>query len=84
MVTGAGPIGALCVAVARLRGASEIIVTDIQDATLGVAARMGADHTVNTAKDPKALAPGRKARARLISCSNVRLRHPPSTMRSPA
>jgi len=56
MVTGAGPIGALCVAVARLRGASEIIVTDIQDATLAVAARMGADHTVNTAKNPKGLA----------------------------
>ncbi|GAA5618710.1 L-idonate 5-dehydrogenase [Brucella anthropi] len=56
MVTGAGPIGALCVAVARQRGASEIIVTDIQDATLAVAARMGADHTVNIATDPTGLA----------------------------
>jgi len=56
MVTGAGPIGALCVAVARQRGAAEIIVTDIQDATLAVTARMGADHTVNTAKNPKGLA----------------------------
>ena len=31
LVTGAGPIGALCVAVARQRGASEIVVTDKDD-----------------------------------------------------
>lgn len=55
MVTGAGPIGALCVAVARQRGASEIIVTDIQDATLAIATRMGADHTVNIATNPTGL-----------------------------
>lgn len=55
LVTGAGPIGALCVAVARKRGASEIIVTDIQDATLAIAAKMGADHTVNIAANPAGL-----------------------------
>ncbi|MDR7126689.1 L-idonate 5-dehydrogenase [Pseudotabrizicola sp. 4114] len=56
LVTGAGPIGALCVAVARQRGAAEIIVTDIQDATLAVARQMGADHAVNTARNPDGLA----------------------------
>ncbi|MCJ8142214.1 L-idonate 5-dehydrogenase [Ancylobacter sp. A5.8] len=56
LVTGAGPIGALCIAVARQRGAAEIIVTDIQDATLDVALRMGADHAVNTARTPEGLA----------------------------
>lgn len=57
LVTGAGPIGALCVAVARQRGAAEIIVTDIQDATLAVARKMGADHAVNTLTHPEGLAP---------------------------
>jgi L-idonate 5-dehydrogenase len=57
LVTGAGPIGALCVAIARQRGAAQIIVTDIQDATLGVARKMGADHAINTLADPEGLAP---------------------------
>lgn len=56
LVTGAGPIGALCVAVARARGAAEVIVTDIQDATLAIAARMGATRTVNVATNPQDLA----------------------------
>lgn len=56
LVTGAGPIGALCVAVARQRGAAQIIVTDIQDATLAIARQMGADHAVNTATHPDGLA----------------------------
>lgn len=55
LVTGAGPIGALCVAVAHQRGASEIIVTDIQDATLAIAARMGATKTVNVAAEGNAI-----------------------------
>ncbi|MDO8883719.1 L-idonate 5-dehydrogenase [Pseudotabrizicola sp.] len=57
LVTGAGPIGALCVAIARQRGAAKIIVTDIQDGTLAIARLMGADHAINTAKDPDGLAP---------------------------
>lgn len=55
LVTGAGPIGALCAAVARARGAAEVIVTDVQDATLAVASRMGATRTVNVAREPSAL-----------------------------
>ncbi|MCJ8140922.1 L-idonate 5-dehydrogenase [Falsirhodobacter halotolerans] len=65
LVTGAGPIGALCVAVARHRGAAEIIVTDIQDATLAVARRMGADHAINTATQPGALAPWQADKGRV-------------------
>jgi len=57
LVTGAGPIGALCTAAARHAGAAEIVVTDIQDATLAVAARMGATRTVNVASEPAAMEP---------------------------
>lgn len=49
LVTGAGPIGALCVALAKHFGASEIVVTDLQDATLKVAAEVGATRTINVA-----------------------------------
>lgn len=65
LVTGAGPIGALCVAVARQRGAAEIIVTDIQDATLAIARAMGADHAVNTATSPDGLAPWQAGKGRV-------------------
>lgn len=65
LVTGAGPIGALCVAVARQRGAAQIIVTDIQDATLAIARRMGADHAVNTATNPEGLAPWAEGKGRV-------------------
>ena len=47
LVTGAGPIGALCVMVARHAGAREIIATDLMDEPLAVARRVGADRTVN-------------------------------------
>lgn len=57
LVTGAGPIGALCVAVARHEGASEIVVTDLQDATLAVASKMGATQAINVASDADKLDP---------------------------
>jgi L-idonate 5-dehydrogenase len=47
LVTGSGPIGALCVMVARQAGAREIIATDLADAPLAVVRRVGADHTIN-------------------------------------
>lgn len=65
LVTGAGPIGALCVAVARQRGAAEVIVTDIQDATLAVARKMGADHTVNKRTSPDGLSPWQAGKGRV-------------------
>ncbi|ESR27035.1 L-idonate 5-dehydrogenase [Lutibaculum baratangense] len=55
LVTGAGPIGVLCAAVARARGAAEIVVTDLQDHALAVASAMGATRAVNVARDPQAL-----------------------------
>jgi len=57
LVTGAGPIGALCVAAARHAGAAEIVATDIQEATLAVAARMGASRTINVAAAAEAMEP---------------------------
>lgn len=55
LVTGAGPIGALTVAVAASRGASEIVVTDLHDATLDVARRMGATRTINVGREGDAM-----------------------------
>ena len=57
LVTGCGPIGALAMLAARRAGALEIFATDITDATLQFARRIGADRTVNTVSDPDALAP---------------------------
>lgn len=57
LVTGAGPIGALCAAVAAEAGAAEVVATDLQDFTLDVARRMGATHTINVAADPAGLDP---------------------------
>lgn len=57
LVTGAGPIGALCAALAAHHGAAEVVVTDLQDTTLQVVRRMGATATVNVATDPQGLDP---------------------------
>lgn len=55
LVTGAGPIGALCVAAAAAQGAKHIVVTDLTDFTLGVARQMGATLEVNVASSPEKL-----------------------------
>jgi L-idonate 5-dehydrogenase len=57
LVTGTGPIGALAILVARHAGAREIVATDITDAPLKLARRIGADHALNTAADPVSLNP---------------------------
>jgi len=51
LITGAGPIGIMAVAIARRVGARHIVVTDINDYRLGLAARMGASRTVNVARE---------------------------------
>lgn len=56
LVTGAGPIGVLCAAVAREAGAAEVVVTDLQDVPLQAAAGMGATRTVNVAREGEAMA----------------------------
>ena len=55
LITGAGPIGALCAMVARHAGAREIMATDLLDAPLAVMRRVGADDTFNTKTNPAAL-----------------------------
>lgn len=55
LITGAGPIGALCTAIAAQQGASEIVVTDLQDAALDVAARMGATLCINVRRNGTAM-----------------------------
>jgi L-idonate 5-dehydrogenase len=55
LITGCGPIGALMVVVARYGGAAEIVVTDVADAPLAVAEKLGASRVANVAKDGAAL-----------------------------
>lgn len=57
LVTGCGPIGALCILAARRAGAAEIVATDLSDFTLALAKRVGADLTLNTGTNPDALVP---------------------------
>ncbi|WP_108881763.1 alcohol dehydrogenase catalytic domain-containing protein [Anderseniella sp. Alg231-50] len=56
LITGCGPIGALCILAARQAGATEIVVCDLTDQALEFAARLGADKTVNVSGGPDALA----------------------------
>jgi L-idonate 5-dehydrogenase len=56
LVTGSGPIGALLVIAARRAGATHITVTDIAEAPLRSALKVGADEAINVAQDPQELA----------------------------
>jgi L-idonate 5-dehydrogenase len=56
LVTGCGPIGALCILAARAHGAKEIIATDVMDGALTKARLIGADHTINVADNPDGMA----------------------------
>ena len=51
LITGAGPIGVMSVAIARHVGARYIVITDVNDYRLDLARRMGADRAVNVARD---------------------------------
>ena len=55
LVTGCGPIGALCILAARTHGAREIIATDVMDGVLEKAKLVGADRTINVAEHPEQL-----------------------------
>jgi L-idonate 5-dehydrogenase len=57
LITGAGPIGILCVVAAKLAGAAEVVVTDISDTPLTHARSFGADVTINTADNADGLKP---------------------------
>lgn len=54
LITGFGPIGALCLLAARHAGAAEVVVTDVADAPLALALRLGAARAINT-RSPGAL-----------------------------
>ncbi len=47
LITGAGPIGCMAVAICKKVGAKNVIITDVNDARLELARQMGADATVN-------------------------------------
>ena len=48
LITGAGPIGIIAVAIAKYAGAKSVTITDINDIRLELAKKMGADKVVNT------------------------------------
>jgi L-idonate 5-dehydrogenase len=50
LVTGAGPVGCLVVAVLRHRGAAEVVVTDLLDGPLEIAREVGATTVVHAGK----------------------------------
>ncbi|RCU51180.1 L-threonine 3-dehydrogenase [Corallincola holothuriorum] len=51
LITGAGPIGIMAVAIARHCGARHVVITDVNDYRLNLAAQMGASRVVNVAKE---------------------------------
>ena len=50
LITGAGPIGIMAVAIARHVGARHVVITDVNDYRLGLALKMGATRSVNVTK----------------------------------
>ena len=51
LITGAGPIGIMAVAIARHVGARHVVITDINDYRLALARRMGATRAINVARE---------------------------------
>ena len=51
LITGAGPIGCMAVAIAKHAGARKIVVTDVNPARLELAMKMGATRTVDVTKE---------------------------------
>jgi threonine 3-dehydrogenase len=51
LITGAGPIGIMAVAIAKHVGARHVVITDVNDYRLGLAKQLGATRAVNVAKE---------------------------------
>ncbi len=51
LIVGAGTIGLLAMAIAKMRNPAGIFVSDLSDSRLAVARQMGADYIINPAKD---------------------------------
>jgi len=47
LITGAGPIGIMAVAIARYAGARHVVITDVNDYRLELALKMGATRAIN-------------------------------------
>jgi len=56
LITGAGPIGLMCLMAARAAGAGITIITDIKQERLDVAKSLGATHVIDTTKIPNLVA----------------------------
>lgn len=54
LITGAGPIGIMAACVARHVGARHVVITDINDARLALAAKVSGAEAVNTGREPLA------------------------------
>jgi threonine 3-dehydrogenase len=52
LITGAGPIGIMAVAIARHVGARHVVITDVNDYRLELARKMGATRAINVAREP--------------------------------
>ena len=51
LITGAGPIGVMAVAIARYAGARHVVITDINDYRLDLARKMGATRALNVSNE---------------------------------
>ena len=51
LITGAGPIGCMAVAIARKSGARKVVITDVNPARLELARRMGATRAVDVSRE---------------------------------
>jgi len=51
LITGAGPIGIMAVAIAKHVGARNVVITDVNEYRLSLAKKMGATRAVNTGKE---------------------------------
>jgi len=51
LITGAGPIGIMAAGIAKFAGARTVVVTDLNDYRLDLAAKMGATACVNTGRE---------------------------------
>jgi len=51
LITGAGPIGVMAVAIARYAGARHIVITDVNDYRLDLARKMGASRALNVTRE---------------------------------
>jgi L-iditol 2-dehydrogenase len=80
LITGSGPIGLLCVAVARAAGVHPIVITDVQESRLEYAKKMGATTTytivpgkpeLETAQEIRALFDRSEGAECVLECTGI-------------